>query len=437
MKDNTPQSTIMNVMRLVILGLLFTALCFFGSKVKEQFARDWTYNFPQQQDQQIIRSFSQLREYLPDLPEDIQNIPYYTFELPEIVQRDIKSMRKNGTGWEISYQSENGMIQLTIKQDDGGLRVNYKDSITGYYDYDNEISDNITMFKDGENIVVYGCGGYLHGRYPESFELSETSADSESIAWGYKTTIDLSGADEGYEAFNGFHGEWMTLARNGNYFRFYRLGVPMLLGKNGEETAKFPGGDIVEFKSGYVLDSNKDLYRMYFCESLVQPWIHFQKVAEDIDEITDDTVIVIRDSRYMNFHIYKKDGFSYVSIPDLDTYNAYSYYSSGSNTCDGTDPAFKNWTYEIGVLYVEKEVIKEEPLEWCVYDIYGERNGGKEVICTRRRINGLDHMITNYIPEEERAKFDGLEIVPSQLSGIVEELKALYAKYEDAVIYNR
>lgn len=435
MKENTPRGEIMKVMRAIIVSIAFAGLWLLTIGLTKQIARDFAYHFPKQQNQQIIRTFSELREYLPDLPEDFQEVPYYTRKMPEVVQRDIRSMRKKGTDWEIMYQSENGMIQLNLKQSDGDIRVNYGDAITGYYDYENEINSDITMFKDGENIIVYGCGDWGHGRYPERIELSETSADSENIAFGWKKTIDLLGVEEDYEAFN--HGKWMTLAQNGKYFRFYYLGQQMTLGKNGEKTARFPGGDIVEFKNGYVLDSNNDLYRMYFCESFVRPWIYFQKVAEDIDAITDDTVMVIRDGRRMRFYIYEKDGYRYISIPDLDTYNAYSYYnSSGNNTSDGTEPVFENWIHEIGEPYVKKEVIKEEEIEWCVYDIYDERRDGT-IICTRRRINGLDYLIKNYIPEEERAKFDGLETTPSQLDGIVEELKALYAKYEDVVIYDR
>lgn len=404
----------------------------------------------------LTRSLAELRNILPELPEDLETKPY-TANIPDMVKNDVDLARSKSDSWQVIYQSEDKMKQIIFEKDQydpenaDGIRVTCIDmeSYLLSSSYDRNINDNISMYKDGENIIVYGTDskGYKP-RATTQYVISEERARSESVATTGEEPrpIDLFGVSEDYKAVSIFN-DHMTPARNGRELRFYHMGEPIQMANGLGDTIQFPGAEIVEWNYYYILDSNNDMWYYYYCTNIDEPWMYFQKVAENVDQVTQDVAqIGINRVGYqgreyvekLDFCIYEKDGERYVAIPDIKTLKAYGY-NYGIHYDSSTAPDYTVRTEKIAAdnisaieLTVDPDDDYDRYTDWFQKIIYGQ---GEHEVYMLQRINGLDHHISKEIPDEEINELKGKRIQPEEVPDYIAKLKELYAKYEKQYQY--
>lgn len=444
----------------VAIGIISMFAIIITGFLKTQQTRKETQQIPvliEEGDKLILtRSLAELRNVLPELPEDLEAKPY-TANIPDMVKNDVDLARSKSDSWQVIYQSEGKTKQLIFEKDQyddenaDGIRVTCVDreSYLLSSSYDKSINDNISMYKDGEEIIVYGTDnkGYKP-RATTKYVISEERARSDSIATtGVGTRpIDLFGVSKDYEAVSVYR-EYMTPARNGNKFRFYHMGEPIQMAGTLGDTVEFPGAEIVEWNYYYILDSNNDMYYYYYCNDPDGPWMYFQKVAENIDKVTDDSVQIGIDKvgykgrKYvekLDFRVYEKDGERYVAIPDIDTLKTYGY-NYGANHDASTAPDYTVRTEKITAdnisaieLTVDPDDDSDRYIDWFQKIIYGQ---GEHEVYMLQRINGLDYHTSKEIPEEEINELKGKRIQLEEVPDYIAKLKELYAKYEKQYQY--
>lgn len=393
-------------------------------------------------DDHIMRNISDVVRHLPELPkgESITDSPYET-QIPDLVQKDIERMLA-GEAKDIVYQSKDGLCKLIIYKtplgEESDISLTYQNLREYPYGSFVELNADFSMYAKNGGIIVYGRED-LCCREISYFFVSEEKTFQESLdqydAYDAKNSIDLFGVDEEFDETRPYICN-ATLTRKGNEFKIFQSGKQ--LGK----TEIFPGGEIVvwNYIYEYLLDSNNDLYYMYYCTDPEKPWIHFTKVASSIDAITDEVVRVdhIDTGTYATekliFNVYSKDNRRYVAIPDLDTELAYGQkYGKHIEDSKYMMPDYSFETVEISdsnvqTIFLTMDTGRSPYLEFYANYMYETESG--ESVYTRKRIRGLDPEISRDIPSKELQAFCNKAIAPEEYEETVAALKALYAKYE-------
>lgn len=373
------------------------------------------------EDGKLIREYSQIIGELEEEPEDITKTPYKE-NMPKILKEDIKRMKSSKNISKIVYKSSQDTSKIIIAEKDGVIfitTIGQKDNSDGIY----EVSQNISFYKNGENIVIYGS--YKNYRSIHRYECEDKRRNRTEANYNFDIdSIDLFGVNQEFDDERKFRGN-MTLVRKGNQMMFYRLG------KQVGKTETFPGKDIVKFEYDYILDSNSDLYYMYYCVDLENPWVHFVKVAENVDKVTNE-VVKSSDEKDFNieFSIYIKDGKKYAGISDFKTERAYGQ-NYGNSEKNGINPNFNITTIEIlkdkvlNAALVESKSSFDDTSWYIRYNF--DANGQK--VWISKRVDGLDSGLTSRISETELSKFEKT-IDVKDIKNTIEELKDLYKRYE-------
>lgn len=363
----------------------------------------------------IKRPYSDLLKCSDEAPEDILSKNYESV-IPKIVQKDIQKMLASNGELGILYYGEQSTIQ--IEEDDE--EIVFTICTYDYYHHEIKMIDNISMYKSGDSILIYGSTNYTH-RYLDCFKVNEKSVIRESLENKY---IDLYGTDIEYDKVRAF-GKEMSLVNRGKDFMFYRLG------KQVGKTERFPGGEITKYDYHYILDDNNDLYYLYYCAHPSNTWIKFIKVDSDISGITEE--FMQSSDRGVEYPIYVKNGQRYAGISNVDTEKAYgNNYGANYDTLDVSTFDFSITTVELkkdisSIILNRREADSFLHVE--EYDWYIRYNYANETAYIEERINGLDSFLTTIIPEDEMKKFDGKEVKSEQLTDVIAELKQLYDKF--------
>lgn len=384
--------------------------------------------FPIIENGHLMRNFSEVRKYLPDEPEDLNSVPYET-QIPTFIQNDIDKMLDKPEIQDIVYQSKDGLSKVIIYASQSGrIGVSaYDVDYSGISHLHNAIEYDISFYKTENGFNIYGRDE-AKNRQLVSYYLDEEFVGEEIF---YQSSIDLLGVDSFQKNPDNVY-FWrdnrdLTLTRNGNEFTFYHKG------KQYGDTVEFPGADIININDDYIMDSNKDLYYMYYCASLKSQWIHFEKVTESIDEMTGKYVEVgyrTQDpmSNSIHCYTYSKNGKTYAAVPDLETELAYGQtYGKWRDFDNVMEP-----NYEVQTIEISNDTIKE--IRLCrsgfsnlilVQHLYGENSD--VTIYEEHILRGIDTYID--VPEEEIAPLLGA-LRPEEYDERIQAIKAVYQKYE-------
>lgn len=364
----------------------------------------------------LRRPYSELLRSLDEAPEDISSKNYKSV-IPKIVQKDIQKMLASNGELSILYYGKQSSIQ--IEEDDEGMVLTICKK-NDYYSHEIKMIDNISMYKSGDSILIYGSKNYAR-RYLDCYEVNEKSVIRVSLENEY---IDLYGAGIEYDEVRALEKE-ISLVNRGKDFMFYRLG------KQVGKTERFPGGEITKYDYHYILDDNNDLYYLYYCAHPSNTWIKFIKVDSNISGITEEFMQSL-DSR-VKYPIYVKNGERYAGISNVDTEGAYgNNYGANYDTLDVSTFDFSITTVELkkdisSIILNRREA--DSFLHSEEYDWYIRYNYANETAYIEERINGLDSFLTTIIPEDEMKKYDGKKIKSDQLTDVIAELKQLYDKF--------
>lgn len=374
---------------------------------------------PPIKDGHLRRTYDQIMLCLKKDPADI-SVSVYKSEIPKLIQHDIERLLASDGDFDIIYSNKCGENQIVIsKNTDSKNGFNVDVIKDDYYPY--PLTDNISFYEDEGNIVVYGTEGY---RCIWRYEIEDkyVSGFSKDLQSEY---IDLFGTNLECDMVRTFCRD-MTLVIKDKQFMFYQLG------RQVGETFEFPGADIINLNYYYILDSNNDMYYMYYCLDSDKPWVKFNKVAENIDEVTEQTIKAAEDedSYGMEFWVYLKDGVEYVAISDLKTEREYGQnYGKNEVSEENYEPNFEVITIPMSELVNKNTILylDDYGMAWRKRILYPIENG---IVYLDERLNGLDMKLTDSIPEEKLAAFDGIEVTPYELKETIQKLKMLYQTYE-------
>lgn len=377
-------------------------------------------------DNYIKRPYSQLLRVLDEAPADITKQPYEE-NLSDLVQEDIQKMLDSDGDLEILYYGDMTCIVISGYGDEISVAISEKDNWTS----ERTIERNISMYKSGDDICIYG-GDFAERRIEYYFKVNSISMDWDILDNHY---MDLYGTTNvEFDDINCYD-KGMTLVRKGNDFMFYKLG------KQVGETVSFPGGKIIDFNYHYILDDKKDLYYMYYNSNPSNIWIKFIKVDTNVDEVlVEDEECIYAMMPYFNhfddemcleYPIYVKNGKRFTGISNVELEKAYGYnYGHNYDTQDAS-----TFSFDITVIQLSQENISSVILnleDSYVYDDddwYIRYNYADGTVYIKERLNGLDSYLLKSIPENEIKKFDGKELKPEELDSVIKELKLLYDKY--------
>lgn len=393
----------------------------------------YRYYVPKIEEGHLTRTLSQIIKHLPDEPTDIKSVPYEA-QIPKIVQDDIRRMRSNPEIENIVYQSEDGLSKLVIYVDNGVNTINaYNVDNPMHTNINGPIQADISFYRTEDGFIVYGRDNL------ENRRLCYYKINEEYVRDGlfYESSIDLFGVDtwSDEEYWNDNVSVWrenkdLTLVRQGNEFKFYNEGQECI---QSDKSMKFPGGEITDCNYSYITDSNNDMYYMYYCADAETPWIHFEKVAESIDEVTDDYVELgyYGEARYksIRYYTYLKNGKRYAAISDHETEMAYGQSEGKKRDRNGVlEPDYTVKTIEISKDNIrEINLSRNDGLSSLIYvkSIYGD---DLEVeIYEEHILRGIDTFID--VPEEELEPLLGT-FKPEEYEKRIQAIKDLYQKYE-------
>lgn len=392
--------------------------------------RTYRHYFPRIEEGHIVRNFSEIIRYLPQKPDNFLNSTYEG-HIPEFIQRDINKILEEDELY-IVYQSEDTLSKLIIRKNSSGeIEISAYKTDSYWSDWHQPIKTDVSFYQTEEGFSVYGRDDEKN-RALVYYEFEEGRVTSGEY---YDSTIDLLGVDEiqGKSFWEDDNYIWgsnknLTLLRDENVFKFYYKGTQI------GESIKFPGADISECAYTYILDANNDMYYMYYCADMNKPWIHFEKVAEGIDEVTSDYVNLKYGegkSRYevLNYYIYVKDGKRYVAIPDMETELAYGQrYGKLRDLADVVEPNYSVQTIEISENNIrEIKIVRYSPSSL----IYVQYMYGKDSmlnIYMEKILRGIDNFIE--VPESEIEPLLGT-IQPEEYEERIQAIKDVYQKYEN------
>ena len=380
---------------------------------------------PHIKDGKIIRYYNELIRILDEMPEYGVGETYHS-NIPEKIRNDISMMRKSNELDEIRYYTDSKQrAYISISEYESGelyIADSYSFMIGGK-------SDNISFYKSNGNIVVLFTP--IHGR-----DLYKLVMDSST---GYPANIedftfiknlkniDLIGTNQEYDDIWEDNSN-MTIIRDGKDFKFYRLGRNI-------KTVTFPGGDIEEISRNQIIDSNNNLYYMYYSVSFQNPWINFVKV-DSIDQIDDSSEIhPVKYSDFYYFPIYLKGDKRYVTTINSEVEETYGYYNNSEYyLVDDSSLDFTTHRLELcrdNVKYVKftqnDNLVYGHVFDWYM-NIYYEING--QLYYESERVDGLDSMLVFDIPEERYSQYIDKEVSVDEVDEVIEELKQIYREYE-------
>lgn len=389
------------------------------------------FYFPKMENGVITRNISDIVQYLPEQPEDMIENPYEA-GLPLFVRFDIMRMQERyncGKSASIVYQSDNTLNYLEIKMYNNKITFSVNSKSNAYLGEGySSVEANVSLYRTDYGLIIYGRNS------TSTRNFVHCTVSQEWVQSGPLTSqsIDLVGVGHNED----FDDVWQnnsnaTMVRQGNSFTFFCNGIQY------GSTVEFPGGEIQNSAKYYILDSNDDLYYMYYSTNEKNPKVEFVKVAEGIDGI--DNWITVRDTRETDieykFPIYKKDNRYYVALPN-NMWQA-RWYGQTNGKCHEA-PFVKFWddVYEFKTVEISEENVKLKRLtlrnyssHWQVEQIYCYLDMNYEVYTTAN-IKGLDSDITSNIPTEEIALFEGRTVTPEEYGELIDELKKLYERYE-------
>lgn len=421
------------------LGVLFTlVLELIIVTIAPYAVRAYRVYFPEREDGHITRKLSEVMPYLPEEPEDIESEPYKA-QIPEIIQRDIDKMLASKEELSIVYESENSLSKLIIEKDEyEEIQIRCED-IRDFSPRDIRICNDISFYKTEDGISVYGRSSKLSRRVCYC-KVRENRISSSPL---FNKSIDCFGVselkNESYMMEDGYcmweQNSFLTLIRQGNEFKFYDMG------QQYGETITFPGADIETCAYHYILDANHDMYYMYYCTDKRAPWVHFVKVAENIDHVegslfktskeANNELSLRYDPEAIEYYTYIKNGKRYVDILDAETEKTYgAYYGEKHDDANAIEPNYSIQTVEISEDNIrEIKLFKDEGSYFNVYAIYVYGKDTDLYIYEIYRVRGLDNFLSENIPEAEINSLLGT-VKPEEYEAAVQAIKDLYQKYE-------
>lgn len=370
----------------------------------------------------IERSYEELLKYLEEAPEDITAQPYKA-HLPKIVQKDIQRMLTSEEELIICYTSYTSLdksSEIIIRRADNDenqveIAIFGVSEFWDVFAWDEAIVDEISFYKKGDHIVIYGRGPWC----PRDLITREISLRREVLT-DY-SDLDLCGTDY----FNHYDNIWnwdeeMTLIRKGNEFKFFKSGV-----QQGSTTVF--DGEIVEMDEHfqYILDDERNLWYMAYSSVPSNPWIHFVKVDENVSEVLDIDLSMVHvtlnteNNSSESFPVYMKNGKKYAGIKNSKIFNL------------SNNEPIENLNFDIEIVELSEKNIKYAEIqykefleEWWAKLIYDD---SPNPIYEEKKI-----FDTSQIPNipEEIDLFNGIIVSWSQFGETVNELKQTYQKYE-------
>lgn len=387
------------------------------------------------EDGHIVRNISDVIKELPKEPKDITD-KIYEAQIPESIQKDIDLMWNSSEDLNIEYRSKKCWNRIIIEkgEEDNSIVVSAY-APDAYHLVDCFVTD-ISMYASKEGgIAVYGRKCASNNRYLNFFEVHDTGIEYHRGNLSERT-IDIFGMNDTCDQIRAYNPD-MTLIGKENNFMLYREGR-----KQGENEI-FPGDDIAVFDNYYIMDFKHNLYYMYYSTSEEKPWIHFVKIAENVDRITNDLAMVEvigngAQSEVMQFVVYIKDGKRYTATPNDMSIEWRFGQHNGRNRSFSVDVETLDFTFHTVELSMEKSqklqlhtkddgYSQDDRFSWYAKCIYEERN---YILYEDIRIRGLDSIISIELPEEEVNMLNGKTIKPDEYEEHVKILKELYAKYE-------
>lgn len=368
-------------------------------------------------DGKIERSYEELLKYLEEVPKDIAARPYEA-HMPKIVQKDIQTMLNSEEKVTIHYENVSQSCEIVIKRDDINkekIQIIVLNYASGQKSVPVEtLVDEISFYKKENHIVIYGKGDFFLR------ELITKDIPLAGNALTHYDNLDLIGT----EYFNNYDNTWewnkeMTLVRKDNEFKFFKLGVQQ------GSTIQFPG-KIVEMNERYqyMIDDEKNLWYMAYSAVPTNPWVHFVKVAENISQVLNDSVVVWAGKKVNSteFPIYSKNGKRYVGIT-----NSQAFYLSNDKPIEKLDLRIE--TIELSEENVQYVEIQYMFYDWWANLVYDDST--KLVYEPKMIFEGFfDADPSNFPSTEEIKRFDRMTISLDKLDETVEELKKMYEKYE-------
>lgn len=358
----------------------------------------------------ILRHYTEVMKDMDDEPKDI-SLYKYQANIPKIVQKDIDKMLEMGEDASIVYYNDDGdKIILEPSEDaESGCKVRFERATNERYDSveDEELENNVSFYKAKDTLVIYGgfMGRILSRYHMNNEEIERNFLDNKDV--------DLYGTNVKYDDIREFS-SYFTLIRKDTEFSFYHLGEKVY-------TKNFPGGEIFDWSYYYLTTTSKDCYNVYYSDNPQKPWIEFYKVAENVEEILEDEKITIldEDANEMNFPIFKIGNKKYAQIPNPVAERTYGQNYGQRNNGKNSEVDFTSELVEISESNSSKVELKYnsskyflEGSEWILY--YYFRVKDRECFF-KKRINGLDCVVAELIPQEKIDMFDGKVIYAEKL----------------------
>lgn len=379
-------------------------------------------------DGHITMSYSDLLKCLDEEPKDITQTTYKS-TLPKEVNSDIKKMMAS-EDLNIIYCDEDSSSYIRISKNNHsnqGYELIAYDEPFSYLSV--EFYDNISMYKNGNKIKVYGSS-YSSSRELQCIEIKVGTGEINYIDLP-TDYFDLYGANIEYDYVRSFMSS-MSLIKNGKDFSFFCLGEQI------GETVTFPGDEITEFNYYYALDSNNDLYYLFYSAQKEKTWIEFVKVAENIDSVSygyNENVVIsdIPEYTQIRYPIYTKNGKNYVGISNPSTTYFYGQNYNKNEKATDEPEDFNIYTLELSPENVSYLTLKTQDLslssdlDWYIQTNY--TINGYDVY-TEERVNGLDSELSSLLSENEIKRFAEMKISPNELENTINSLKSLYKNYE-------
>ena len=384
-----------------------------------------SYAIPKAQiaDERITRTYNELIRILDEEPE-YEIGKKYESNIPKQIKKDIETIMNSDQKMQAIYFTDPQKSTYMILYEYPENKLTVSGNVISF---STEISDNISFYKNDKDIVFYQTTP--NTRIIDRLQIDHSTGLRTYVKnWEEnQDNIDLYGIDTEFDDVREF-GSNLTLTRKGREFKFYRLGEQI------GETVTFPA-DIAYFGYDYILDTDNNLYYMYYSENLSNPWIQFIKV-DKIDEVNEDNEnegVILRDK--IKLPVYLKNDEKYVAFTNLHLEETYG------NNYNNSENAYPNEMLDFTIhkvklvpenvknitFFTEDNGIASLEFDWYMKINY-EVNG--ETIYEEKRINGLDSYLSKQIPKGLYQKFLEMEVSVYEVDEVIEELKQIYSDYE-------
>lgn len=374
----------------------------------------------------ILRHYTEVLSKLDDAPEDISASPYQS-NVPKVIQKDIDKMLEMGEdACVIYYNDQKDQIVIEPSEESElGYKIRFKPEVDLYYSFTiEEPNSDISFYKSGETLVIYGREGY--GRHMRCYTMNNEKIWYERLE---EDAIDLYGTGVEFDQIRPFN-RHCTLVRSGNEFALYRLGERLC-------STVFEDGEIAEWNYYYLLTKGGSCYNVYYSTDEDDYWIKFSKIAENVDEILDEEVTIIDSNGYeLSFPILKIGNKKYAQLPDATTERVYGQnYGGNHRNEEKEDVDFTSRLIEISAVNSSKVKLVYSSSSWhsskyTWYLHYYFKSGDRECYI-KQRINGLDENVSELIPQYKLEMFNEKEISVDEVEEYINQLRMLYDEYTD------